>query len=411
MKLTVKKRWTELSFDELVRYHSIERGGVPTGEPSGAGEDLMELMVRMQEFECVSGLRVMGVGAEPLDSATESRKTVAVGERIEWLERELEMGGSCVWMREGRTWRENRQEQEERGEGLKGEEGGVRVLWMKRGDFVRVVRSATEWMQKKEGLLKLPEKYVVVNGETFALPTLVGNDERVVRYGQYGDMQMYMVGIMKLMESVGKTDGRGEEKKEGESVGKTDGRKEKERRRENRLTQGREDVGKTDWRKEGEPSSAEWEKMRMYRNGFLATLLLPTVVEKVRVDDVREKDGSRWMEKRVVRKYDRGERERVAEVMDGAPGWLFSMLWHLVQSCLAYYQGRFPDLVSNSGGKTSRSKNTDMYVAKLGTDNTLMKYAGYPSVEAVNDEPVGVILERLDAMNKESKEWERARKK
>ena len=393
MKLTVKKRWTELSFDELVRYHSIERGGGVGGEAANGksvNEDLAELMVRMQEFECVSGLRVMGMGVEPVDSATESRKTVAVGERIEWLERELEMGGSCVWMREGRTWRENRQEQEERGEGLKGEEGGVRVLWMKRGDFVRVVRSATEWMQKKEGLLKLPEKYVVVNGETFALPTLVGNDERVVRYGQYGDMQMYMVGIMKLMESVGKTDGRGEEKKEGESVGKTDGRKEGENMGEVR------EMG---------------EKMRMYRNGFLATLLLPTVVEKVRVDDVREKDGSRWMEKRVVRKYDRGERERVAEVMDGAPGWLFSMLWHLVQSCLAYYQGRFPDLVSNSGGKTSRSKNTDMYVAKLGTDNALMKYAGYPSVEAVNDEPVGVILERLDAMNKESKEWERVRKK
>lgn len=374
MKLTVKKRWTELSFDELVRYHSIERSGGVGGETvngKSVNEDLAELMVRMQEFECVSGLSVMGVGVEPLDSATESRKTVAVGERIEWLERELEMGGSCVWMREGRTWRENRQEQENREEGLDGEEGGVRVLWMKRGEFVRVVRSATEWMEKKEGLLKLPEKYVVVNGETFALPTLVGNDERVVRYGQYGDMQMYMVGIMKLMESVGRTDGR----------------------------------------KEGEPSSVEWEKMRMYRNGFLATLLLPTVVEKVRVDDVREKDGSRWMEKRVVRKYDRGERERVAEVMDGAPGWLFSMLWHLVQSCLAYYQGRFPDLVSNSGGKTSRSKNTDMYVAKLGTDNALMKYAGYPSVEAVNDEPVGVILERLDAMNKESKEWERVRKK
>ena len=244
-------------------------------------------------------------------------------------------------------------------------------------------------MEKKEGLLKLPEKYVVVNGETFALPTLVGNDERVVRYGQYGDMQMYMLGIMKLMESVGRTDGRKEEK-EGKSVGETDERKEGE------------NVG--EMREMG-------EKMRMYRNGFLATLLLPTVVEKVRVDDVREKDGSRWVEKRVVRKYDRAERERVAEVMDGAPGWLFSMLWHLVQSCLAYYQGRFPDLVSNSGGKTYRSKNTDMYVAKLGTDNTLMKYAGYPSVEAVNDEPVGVILERLDAMNKESKEWERMRKK
>ena len=382
MKLTVKKRWTELSFDELVRYHSIERSGGVGGETAdgkSVNEDLAELMVRMQEFECVSGLRVMGVGVEPLDSATESRKTVAVG--IEWLERELEMGGSCVWMKGGDDLWGNRKKQE------KPDEESEMVLWMKRGEFVRVVRSATEWMQKKEGLLKLPEKYVVVNGETFALPTLVGNDERVVRYGQYGDMQMYMVGIMKLMESAGRTDGRKEEKKEGESVGKTDGRK------------------------EGEPSSVDWEKMRMYRNGFLATLLLPTVVEKVRVDDVREKDGSRWMEKRVVRKYDRGERERVAEVMDGAPGWLFSMLWHLVQSCLAYYQGRFPDLVSNSGGKTSRSKNTDMYVAKLGTDNALMKYAGYPSVEAVNDEPVGVILERLDAMNKESKEWERVRKK
>ena len=387
MKLTVKKRWTELSFDELVRYHSIDRcGGVggETADGKSVNEDLAELMVRMQEFECVSGLRVMGVGVEPLGSATESRKTVAVGERIEWLEKELEMGGSCVWMKGGDDLRGNRKKQE------KPDEESEMVLWMKRGEFVRVVRSATEWMQKKEGLLKLPEKYVVVNGETFALPTLVGNDDRVVRYGQYGDMQMYMVGIMKLMESVGRTDGRKEEKKEGESVGKTDERKE--------------------WENVGEMREIG-EKMRMYRNGFLATLLLPTVVEKVRVDDVREKDGSRWVEKRVVRKYDRAERERVAEVMDGAPGWLFSMLWHLVQSCLAYYQGRFPDLVSNSGGKTARSKNTDMFVAKLGTDNALMKYAGYPSVEAVNDEPVGVILERLDAMNKESKEWERVRKK
>ena len=345
MNLTLKKKWGDLSFDELVKYHSIERGGVPTGEPSGAGEDLMELMVRMQEFEVVSGLEVMGVGVEPLDSATESRKTVTVEDRIEWLERELEMGGSCVWMK---SRNDNATDET--------------VYVMPKEKFVRVMRSATEWMQKKEGLLKLPEKYVVVNGETFALPTLVGNDERVVRYGQYGDMQIYMTGIMRLVSK-------------------------------------------------GEPSSAEWEKMRMYRNGFLATLLLPTVVEKVKVDDVREKDGSRWMEKRMVRKYDRGERERVAEVMDGAPGWLFSMLWHLVQSCLAYYQGRFPDLVSGSGGKTTRSKNTDMYVAKLGTDNVVMKYAGYPSVEAVNDEPVGVILERLDAMNKESKEWERMRKK
>ncbi len=368
----------------------------------------------------VSGLEVMGVGVEPLDSATESRKTVAVGERIEWLEKELEMGGSCVWMREGRAWRENRQEQaakvkiwrenrqeqEEREEGLDGEEGGVRVLWMKRGEFVRVVRQVTEWMEKKEGLLKLPEKYVVVNGETFALPTLVGNDERVVRYGQYGDMQMYMMGIMRLMESVGRTDGRKEEKKEGESVGETDERKEEKKEGES--------VGKTDGRKEGEnveEMREMGEKMRMYKNGFLATLLLPTVLERVKVDDMNEKEGCRWVKKRVVRKYDRSERERVAEVMDGAPGWLFSMLWHLVQSCLAYYQGRFPDLVSGSGGKTARSKNTDMFVAKLGTDNVLMKYAGYPSVEAVNDEPVGVILERLDAMNKESKEWERMRKK
>lgn len=344
--MNFKTRWGELDWDSLVKYHSIERGGGMAGESSGSlDDDMIALMVRMQEFEVASGLEVMGVGVEPLDSATESRKTVTVEDRIEWLERELSCGGSCVWMKSRNDIATDET-----------------VYVMPKEKFVRVLRAATEWMQKKEGLLKLPEKYVVVKGETFALPTLVGNDDRVVRYGQYGDMQIYMTGIMGLISK-------------------------------------------------GEPSSVEWEKMRIYKNGFMSTLLLPTVVEKVRVDDVREKEGFRWVERRVVMKYDRGERERVAEVMDGAPGWLFSLLWHLVQSCLAYYHGRFPDLIS--GGKTSspQQKNTDMYVAKLGTDNVLMKYAGYPSVEAVNDEPVGVILERLDAMNKESKEWEKVRRK
>ena len=128
------------------------------------------------------------------------------------------------------------------------------------------------------------------------------------------------------------------------------------------------------------------------------------------MDDVNEKSGYRWVSRRRVVRYDRGMRERIAEKMDQSPTWLFSMLWHLVQSCLAYYHGRFPELVS--GGKTSKSqRNTDMYVAKLGTDNAVMKYAGYPSVTAVNDEPMGVILERLDAMAKESKEWEKARRR
>ena len=324
-ELKYATRWVELDWDSLVRYHSISKGEpLNTGVDDGVGE----LMERMQEFEVVSGMRIVGMGCNGI--ATDG----TVEDKMTWLEKEVWSGGSCVWMKS----RNDIAAKED-------------VYVMEKEEFVRVVRELTKWMEKKEGLLKLPEKWIVIEGETFALPALVGNDDNVVRYGQYGDMQMYMLGLMNLIS------------------------KEK-------------------------PSSAELEQLRMYRNGFLSTLMLPTVVEK-------REDGS---ERRRILKYDRNEREFVAEKMDKAPVWLFSLLWHLVQSCLAYYHGRFPDLI---GGGTSKNgkKNTDMYVAKLGTDNAVMKYAGYPSVEVVNDEPVGVILERLDAMAKESKEWEKAKRK
>lgn len=349
IELSYTKRWSGLDWDALVRYHSISKG-----EPSNTGGDdgVGELMERMQEFEVVSGMRIVGMGCSTLESEepkTKSEKSELpvnykdeLEEKMKWLEKEIWSGGSCVWMKS----RNDIATKED-------------IYVMPREEFVRVVREATAWLNTKEGLLKLPEKWIVIDGETFALPSFVGNDDRAVRYGQYGDMQMYMLGLMNLISK-------------------------------------------------GEPSSAELEQLRMYRNGFLSTLLLPTMVEEIKVDDVNAKGGVRYETRRRVLRYDRNARERVAEKVDKAPSWLFSLLWHLTQSCLAYYHGRFPDLIDN---KKSGKKNTDMYVAKLGTDNAVMKYAGYPCVDAVNDEPVGVILERLDAMAKESKEWERARRK
>lgn len=349
-----KRSWNELTWDEIVRYHSVVRG-----EGSLKGQ----LMIRIQEFEIVSGYEVMGVGVMPMERGGEC-------DSMRWLEKELGVGGSCVWLK-GRDGVSGM-------DGMDGKDGGcVEVVVVKRVEFVRLVHEATEWMQRKEGLLRLPESWFVLDGETFALPTFVGNDERVVRYGQYGDMQMYMMGLMGVM------------KKMDDFCGE---------------------------REEGVPavvqSHAEQaemlERFRMYKNGFLSTLMLPTLVEELKVDDSRGRSGYRRVKRRKVLPYDRGVRERIAEKMDGAPSWLFSLLWHLVQSCLAYYHGRFPDLVSKDGGT---SKNTDMYIAKLGTDNAVMKYAGYPNVAAVNNEPVGVILERLDAMEKECKEWKKAKRK
>ena len=348
------KKWSDMSWDQLVKYHSIVRGD---------GSEMSELMERMQEFEIVSGLSVKGLGVLPWEEKPKEMLSV-----IKWMEKELGDGGSYVWLKkeEGRGKKDERLEV--RGERLAVSE---EILVMTREEFARTVRCVTAWMEKKEGLLKLPEQFVVVAGETFALPTLVGNDDRVVRYGQYGDMQMYMIGIAGVMNKVAALNDH--KQKEAMEAGLLD-------------------------------------QLRMYRNGFLSCLLLPTVIEEMKVDDVNEKSGYRWVSRRRVVRYDRGMRERIAEKMDQSPTWLFSMLWHLVQSCLAYYHGRFPELVS--GGKTSKSqRNTDMYVAKLGTDNAVMKYAGYPSVTAVNDEPMGVILERLDAMAKESKEWEKARRR
>lgn len=337
--LTYKKRWSGFDWEELVKYHSIERAAVPQAEH--------ELMERMQEFEVVSGLDIVGMGCSPTPTLP---KGEGEEEKMQWLEKEIWSGGSCVWMkrRNDSSTKDN-------------------IYVMPKDEFVRVVREATAWLDKKEGLVKLPEKFMVIGGETFALPSFVGNEDGVVRYGQYGDMQLYMLGIMGVMGKM--------EAKEGETVS------------------GEEELLK---------------QLRMYRNGFLSTLLLTTVTEQVKVDDVNTKGGVRYEARRVVKRYDRNDRDRIAEKMDKSPAWLFSLLWHFTQSCLAYYQGRFPDLIDNKKGG---NKNTDMYVAKLGTDNAVMKYAGYPSVAAVNDEPVGVILERLDAMAKESKEWEKAKRK
>lgn len=329
--LAYKTRWTDLSWDELVRYHSIERNYTAPEDSKRA----FSLMERVQEFEIVSNVSVLGLGVSPLD-----KEDSRLDELVRWLESETTKSGSCVWMRR---------------------KGQSEVLVMDKRSFVELVHESTRWMEKKEGLLKLPEKFVTIDGETFALPSFIGNDERSVRYGQYGTMQIYMMGMMNVMEKLDQS------------------------------------------------NNAELLKLlKVYKNSFLASLLLPTVKEEQKIDDANDKRGFTFVTQRRVFPYSSSSHERIAEKMDQAPAWLFSILWQLVQSSLAYYHGRFPDLISKGG---TSGKNTDMYVAKLGTDNAVMKYAGYPNVEAVNQEPVGVILERLDAMAKESKEWKKVKRK
>lgn len=332
-KIKIAKKWMDLDWDSLVRYHRIDRAS------------LSEMMVKVKEFECISGLDVMGVA--PLFDGGLKEYDAAV--------REVEdvIAGRCegVYLVDRRRTTDNRQQTTD---------GGRDVYYVGVEDFCAYVREVTAWMSHPEGLLRLPEQFVVLGGETFALPDVVGFSERVLRYGQYCDMQAYMTAFWSLLKKI-----------EGE----------------------------------GELSSSAAEKFKRVRNSFVASLLLPTMVEEYPIDQANgeAKKGHR----RVVLPYDRREQERIAAVIDADADWLCPVLMQLVQSGLAYYHARFPGLVSGSGG----GKAKDLYVAKLGTDNAVMKYAGYSSVEALNREPFGTVLEWLHVMAMEHKEIEKMRRK
>lgn len=346
--IKIVKKWIDLDWESLVRYHRIDRAS------------LSEMMVKVKEFECISGLDVVGVA--PLFDGGLKEYDAAV--------REVEdvIAGRCdgVYLVDRRRTTDNRQQTTVNGPahalggGFGTTDGGRGVYYVGVEDFCAYVREVTDWMSHPEGLLRLPEKFVVVGGETFALPDVVGFSERVLSYGQYCDMQAYMTAFWSLLKKI-----------EGE----------------------------------GELSSSAAEKFKRVRNSFVASLLLPTMVEEYSIDQANgeAKKGHR----RVVLPYDRREQERIAAVIDADADWLCPILMQLVQSGLAYYHARFPGLVSGSGG----GKAKDLYVAKLGTDNAVMKYAGYGSVEALNREPFGTVLEWLHVMAMEHKEIEKMRRK
>lgn len=314
----IAQSWHELTWTQLVELHKLRRNVMSSSE------------ILLREYEIVSGSKCLGRGQKPYEGSDNDIR--AIGEYVRRCA-EGKAGTVLYFEKEGE------------------------VSYVETVAFAGMALERLLWMRRTNGLMKLPEKFVVVGGETFALPCFVGYGDNVVRYGQYGDMQVYMMGLWSEMDRVAK--GEGDEK-----------------------------------------------MAERLMNSFVSVLLLPTYEERVKIDAVEEEDGYRWEKRRYVREYDRSEIDRIAEKVSksGDAEWLFSLLSQLTQSALDYYHSRFPDLVSKGGG---RKKGGDIYVNKIGTDNTVMKYAGYGSVEAVQREPVGVILERLDAIAKENKEYER----
>lgn len=337
--ITIPSQWHHLSMQQLADYHSAVV----------KGED--DFRFRLYAFMVLSNLEITGMTYEqpPTDADVDTQMT--------WLQEALYGEHKIVLLKQ-------------RGEG----EGSDGFLPISPEDLCSSARHYTQWMLDEPlKLLKLPEKFITIGGETFALPSVIGHDDRIVRYGQYGTMQTFMTAYWTTADKASKL-----------------------------------------YPTEGEPNETNKEQgdalataLRQYRNGFIASLLLPTHTEEQRIDDANEAKGYHTEMVRVVHAYDSAQHERICKVVDNAPAWLFPLLLHLVQSALAYYHARFPDLIS--GGE--KGKNTDQYVAKLSTDNTVMKYAGYSSVEAVNQEPFPVILERLDAIAKENKEYQKIKNK
>jgi hypothetical protein len=369
--IKIVKKWIDLDWESLVRYHRIDRAS------------LSEMMVKVKEFECISGLDVVGVaplfdgGLKEYDAAVREVEDVIAGRcdavyLVDNRQRKTDNGQRTTDNRRRKTddglarAADNGRRTTDNGlahalgGGFGTTDGGRGVYYVGVEDFCAYVREVTDWMSHPEGLLRLPEKFVVVGGETFALPDVVGFSERVLSYGQYCDMQAYMTAFWSLLKKI-----------EGD----------------------------------GELSSSVAEKFKRVRNSFVASLLLPTMVEEYSIDQANgeAKKGHR----RVVLPYDRREQERIAAVIDADADWLCPILMQLVQSGLAYYHARFPGLVSGSGG----GKAKDLYVAKLGTDNAVMKYAGYGSVGELNNEPFGTVLEWLHVMAMEHKEIEKMRRK
>lgn len=323
LKFSLCKKWIDLDWPSLVRYHGIDRS-VYSG-----------FLLKVKEFECISGLEAVGIGRMAPEGLVGSDNLISE------IEDCLMSHCNTVYLRK---WKESDDS----------------LYAVDLSSFCSYVRSSTEWMSLSDGLIRLPIKHLVIGGETFALPDVVGYSDRMLRYGQYCDMQAFMVSFWKLVSSAEKSGGL---------------------------------------------SDALSQQLRRVRNSFVASLLLPTRTEEYEVDC---DSGSKTIRRRVAIPYDRREQERICSVIDSDATWLCPILMQLVQSALSYYHSRFPGLVSC---KSKVSKNSDMYVSKLGTDNAVMKYAGYPSAEAVNNESFGTILEWLHAIAMENKEYEKMKNK
>lgn len=348
--IQLPQQWHHLTMQQLENYHSI----------IAKGED--DFFFRISAFLVIADMEIYGMAVEqpPTDADFDTQ--------MEWLQDALDGKHQVVLLKRKGTDVETEDEHE------------PMFLSISPEDLCASARHYTQWMfDEQSKLLKLPEKFINICGETFALPSVIGHDDRIVRYGQYGAMQTFMTAYWLTAEKVSNLHSFSDNEEESTPPSEADKEQEK----------------------------ALMAHLRQYRNGFLASLLLPTHVEEQRIDDANDPKGYHTERVRVVHPYDSSQHERICKVVDSAPAWLFRLLLHLVQSALGYYHVRFPDLIS--GGE--KKKNTDQYVAKLSTDNTVMKYAGYSSVEAVNQEPFPVILERLDAIAKENKEYQKLKNK
>lgn len=225
---------------------------------------------------------------------------------------------------------------------------------------VAYARHFTRFMDEPFTLISLPASTIEIKDRMFELPAgLLVN----ISYQQYNNAQNWLTKYWTLMQYLmPTTDEEGNVKKKPQLS---------EKQLEQIVTQIKE--------------------AQMH---FIANMIAPMYNVK------DEKSGV----ERMTAIYDaRDEDDLVAFLDTNCPKGLFSILYQQLQSCLRVFQKKFPNLFTEQKG----DKNGDVFVANLGTVNSVMKYAGFQNANAVYEENAVFIFKWLDTMSHEAKEMEK----
>ena len=363
VNVDVKKRWIDLSWRQLIEYHSMRdvwlQNGGKTSDIVFKIKALLILIecdiaeVQYDELPKLSKNSTM----EDVDSALQFMwECVAGKHRMVTLRK---------WDAEAEPLLADRKnftvvQQRTRRDGKRDKTG---EFWQCEWDeLVGAATELTKWLENTGGLIKLPEKFVKINGEWYGLPDALMVD---VSYEQYSDVQSFMAQYWNVVDNLSSSLESAEAKPQ---------LTEKELR-------------------------VIAENLAKWQRNFIAAILRRT--ERYTGKGARDND-----EKDLVKlPYSSMEQERIRDGMGDVPRVLFSVLLQYVQSVLEVYKKSYPHLFKgNSDGKKARN----MLVAEQGMIIGLMQEGGFSSIEAVRMAEVGMVFKALDMLNEKAEEMKKA---